>query len=165
MKEGTRHRGGRPRRRAALAAAAALACAAALYAAANAADPGTTGDPIALKSYVDEQIANISAQLASLGGAAAAPAASGAATFEVKQFAAGQRVRLGAGAELVVRTGAAVAVQGSMGGMVDLIKGAELADGEAVAANHLLISSRGDGRGVRFTAAAYALVKGSYTVG
>jgi hypothetical protein len=91
-------------------------------------------------------------------------ASAGGAQFEVHQVQAGQRVLLGAGAELVVRTGKAEAIRGELGGVVDLISGKELAAGADVATNHLLISSRDDGRGVRFTADAYALLKGAFSI-
>ena len=69
---------------------------------------------------------------------------------------------LGASAEVVIRTGGAVAIMGEFGGVIDLITGTEYQVGDSAALNHLLLSSRNDGRGLRFNSDSYVLIKGSF---
>ena len=75
-----------------------------------------------------------------------------------------QRIMLGAGAELVLRTGGANAIHGELGALVDLISGKDLEAGGAVPINHLILSPRADNRGVRISEDAWVLVKGSYEI-
>jgi len=167
-----------------LAAAAALATQFAAMPA-HAAEPGSSEDPIALKSYVDARISELAGrveQLASendelkktlqaIGGAPLdgadtqpAPSSGAADRFEVITVTADQRMLMGAGTEMVLRTGGAVAIRGEFGSVVDLITGQDLDSGASVSINHLLISARDDSRGVQFTSNAYVLIKGSYSL-
>jgi len=105
------------------------------------------------------------------GGATDVAASSGAAggaqssaLFVVLEMQEGQRLFLGAGAEVVLRTGAAQAIHGTLGPVVDLITGEELAAGADIARNHLILSSRDDNRGILVTESSYVLVKGGYTI-
>lgn len=159
--------------------------------AASAASAGTNSDPIALKSYVDAQVSAVTKRvdalttenetlksaLRSYADALAADTANPATTttpegvisetgslFAVLQVESGQRMLLGAGSELVLRTGAAQAIRGEFGCVADLISGQDLEGEDAVTLNHLLVSSRDDNRGVRFTKNAYVLIKGTYTL-
>ena len=145
---------------------------------AYAAEPGSSGDPIALKSYVDAQISELEKRVEQLSSenealkkaiqegtgvsSQPAPATGSPSRFEVLHVESGQRMLMGAGTELVLRTGSAQAIRGELGSVVDLITGEDLDSGVNVRTNHLLISSRNDNRGVRFTADAYILVKGDY---
>jgi len=85
--------------------------------------------------------------------------------FVAVEVPAGKTVSLSGGAEVIVRSGKAYAVQGTYGGLADVTSGADLKGGAAVTNQHLLISSRSDGRGIQFrTQTAYLLVRGCYTV-
>jgi len=178
--------------------------------AAYAAEPGSTGDPIALKSYVDSKISELEARLGGAGGAggSARPDASAGSSdiakrvdelsaavdrlteenaslrrsvrqlslvsrtdadgvadrFEAIEVYAEQRIILGAGAEMVLRTGAALAIRGELGPIIDLITGADLDAGAEIPQNHILLSSRDDNRGVKITENAWVLLKGAYTI-
>ncbi|MDR1439468.1 MAG: hypothetical protein LBJ10_05510 [Clostridiales bacterium] len=185
------------------AAAAVIFCSALSYAS----EPGSSGDPIALKSYVDSRASAIEAKLDELvkrvdglaaenealrasiqQGGGRIPVVAGAQAggdgaeagaeadlaggvfyasdppyqFGVYEIKSGERVIMGAGAEMVIRTGKAAAIKGELGGVVDLIEGIDLEAGSNVQANHLLVSSRDDGRGVRFSADSFVLIKGSF---
>ena len=84
--------------------------------------------------------------------------------FEIHEIKSGQRVLLGASTEMIIRTGSAQAIKGELGGVIDLITGEELDAGDDVTINHLLLSSREDNRGVRFTEDAYVMIKGAFSV-
>ena len=85
-----------------------------------------------------------------------------ASVFEIYEVKTGERVLLGAGTEMVIRTGKAQAIRGELGGVVDLITGVELDAGAEVGINHLLLAARNDGRGIRFTQDAFVMIKGGF---
>jgi hypothetical protein len=82
--------------------------------------------------------------------------------FNVIEVFTNQRIILGAGAELVLRTGRAHAIHGELGALVDLISGRDLEAGENVPTNHLILCPRDDNRGVRISEDAWVLIKGAY---
>ena len=170
-----------------LAAALAAVASAASGAAAAAAEPGSTADPIALKSYVDSQIAELETRLTAMMQGAAQGAAQGAtqqqpsapininesdiganqsmgSSFIPIETFANQRVMLGEGTEMVLRTGSASAIHGEFGALVDLISGQDLEAGESVPINHLILSPRDDNRGIRISEDAWVLIKGAYEI-
>jgi hypothetical protein len=180
--------------------------------------PGSSEDPVALKSYVDAKIREVEAKIGgasnargtgaaansgagsadaslvakldelskkvdslsaentelkmrisganTVGGDGNAPvlAGSGSERFEVYEIKEGQRVLLGAGAEVIVRTGRVSAIKGEFGGLANLTAGKDCDAGESVAANNLLLSSREDGRGLRFNTDSYVLIKGGFSI-
>ena len=166
---------------------------AATSAAAAAAEPGSTADPIALKSYVDSKIAELetrmtammqdssqttqqnSAQNITQGAPQSSPGTATIAaeqgvnqnytdTFIPVETYANQRIMLGEGTEMVLRTGNASAIHGELGALVDLISGRDLEAGESVPINHLILSPRNDNRGVRISEDAWVLIKGAYEI-
>jgi len=146
--------------------------------------PGTEDDPVVLQSYVDQQVMvlnqeihNLKAQLLAsqqeieklnsvIEGLSEADVMGG--TFKVIEAKKGQRLIAGEGTELVLRWGSATAISGINGdGWADVSSGkgpeSDLKDGRNIPINHLLISSRNDGRGIVITSEkAYILVKGNY---
>ncbi|MCL2163256.1 MAG: hypothetical protein FWH55_02450 [Oscillospiraceae bacterium] len=187
--------------------------------------PGSSEDPIALKSYVDERISELEARLGGASGLDGSDLDSGAGSgsgvgagtsiaarldeltgrvealsaenadlrrllgisddadssesgfseywqgggfntsvFEVYEIKEDQRVLFGAGTEVVIRTGSAAAIIGEYGNMINLSTGEDYGAGDNVAINRLLLSSRNDGRGLRFTADAYVMIKGSFVI-
>ena len=95
-------------------------------------------------------------------GTASAGYANSSDRFNAVEVFANQRVMLGAGAEIVLRTGKALAIRGEYGGLVDLISGKDLDAGENVPQNHLILSPRGDNRGIKVSEDAWLLIKGQY---
>jgi len=103
--------------------------------------PGSEGDPLAARSYVDQ-----------------------VARWQVVVLQAGQTIIGSQGTEFILRAGQAQAVATAAGGLADITAGADLTDREAVRANHLLVVPKDDGRGLRAVTQVILLVRGSYEI-
>ncbi|HWI61028.1 MAG TPA: hypothetical protein VNT75_04255 [Symbiobacteriaceae bacterium] len=68
------------------------------------------------------------------------------------------------GTEIVLRGGKATAIVSAKGGVLDATDGVDLAQGEPVKPNHLLVIPVSDGRGLTAQADLILIVKGPYTV-
>lgn len=87
---------------------------------------------------------------------------SGFAVVEAKK---NQVVVLGAGSEIILRSGEATAISGMYGGLADVTGARDLISGDRIPSQHLLISARDDGRGIKVLSdTAYMLIRGSYSV-
>jgi hypothetical protein len=85
--------------------------------------------------------------------------------FAVVELSKGQKVRLGSGSEAIVRSGETEAISGELGGLADVTSAKDLSGGMQITNQHLLISSRNDGRGIHVLSdKAFLLVRGSYTM-
>lgn len=85
--------------------------------------------------------------------------------FVVVEVPAGKTVTLSGGAELVLRSGKATTLAGTYGGLADITAGKDLLAGSEVPAQHMLLSSRSDGRGIKTReTTAYLLIRGGYAV-
>lgn len=156
-------------------------------------DPGSSTDPLVSKTYVDQLVSRlaeksyIDERTAGLAGksyvdqqvagladkayveqrvAAAADKAyvDSRAAFQVVNLPRGSAIIGQSGTELVLRGGKATAITSNLGGLFDATGASDVAQGETVKANHLLVVPRADGRGLRATADAILMVKGNYTV-
>ena len=87
-----------------------------------------------------------------------------ALTFKVVEMQKGQILIASEGAEIIVRSGKATAVYGKLGGLSDITSAKDLKNGEAIVLNHMLIASRGDGRGVKAEGGVFLIIKGGYTI-
>jgi hypothetical protein len=67
------------------------------------------------------------------------------------------------GTEAVLRSGTATVIAGP-NGLLDMTAGRDIANGESVNRNHLLIAPRSDGRGMRFTSSAWVMVRGGFSI-
>ncbi len=127
--------------------------------------PGLADDPIVTKSYVDQKIAELTNGGTAGGNTGANPAA--ASKLEVVTVPFGAKLMVGAGGEVVVRTGKAVAFSSDTNGLSDLTAGADIASGMAIATNHLILFPR-DGRGIepdpKQKNGLTVLVRGGYKV-
>lgn len=122
-------------------------------AAAAAADtPGSEGDPVVTKSYVDSQIAQVK------GSGAASN------TYVVVQVSAGQKLLGKGGTELILRSGEATAIDNGANGVSDMTAGKDLMTGQSVGQNHLLLVPKDDGRGIQAITDLFIMVRGSYTI-
>jgi len=131
------------------------------------AEPGTEGDPLVSKSYVDSKMSEFTSLANSLKQQVQTMQSQGGIIFTVVELKPGQELIAGAGAEIVLRSGSAKAIQGTYGGLADVTSdaGIELMTGDNIPKNHLLLVSRDDGRGLRTeNEGAFLLVKGSYTI-
>lgn len=122
--------------------------------------PGTADDPVVTKSYVDQAIQ----QAIKGGGTTTTPTApttptnpttpsindggSSSDAVSIVDVKPGQTLIASAGAEFVVRSGKAVIYSQDSNGVADLTDGKDIANGGAVANNHLLSFPR-DGRGIQ----------------
>lgn len=104
-------------------------------------EPGSAGDPLVTKGYVDALL-----------------------VFQVVNVPKNSQLVGEAGTEIVLRAGVGSAVVSPNGGLLDASDGVDLAQGVEVAKNHLLVVPRTDGRGVLAQTDAIFLVKGVYSI-
>ena len=133
------------------------------------AEPGSEQDPLISKSYVDEVMATNAAEVTLLKQQVeelkTQLQSGGSEGFIVLTMEKGQTLLPGGGTELILRSGTATAVAGQNGdNLADVTSAKDLVVGTAVVKNHLLISSRDDGRGIKASAKCYLLVRGAYKV-
>jgi hypothetical protein len=141
----------------------------------SAGSAGTSEDPLVTYSYINGTFkSDLKAQLkaeiiAELGGGVSGETASSG--YTVEKLTMGQSLRAKDACEIILRSGGAtVFVESEENilagvGLSDCTDGAEIRNGAAVPQKHLLIISRGDGRGVTVnTAEAYIMVRGAYEI-
>lgn len=116
-------------------------------------EPGSPEDPVVTKSYVDAQIAALQS-----GGEVSA------AVFEPVFVETGKSLMGGAGTELILRSGGALAIAKGQDGLSDVTEGKDLPGTLAVTRNHLLLVPRDDGRGIYAATDIWVMVKGTYTI-
>lgn len=151
-------------------------------------DPGTIGDPLVTKSYVDELNAKLVAKI-DQKLPATQPSGSGNTVpnnmteiykyiddklvqtqptgYVVVEINAGQKLICEESTELILRTENAnvIAIASAAGdGLTDITSGENIEGGETIMANHLIIIARTDGRGLLASKKSYIMVKGKYTV-
>ncbi|MEW5954165.1 MAG: hypothetical protein AB1815_10655 [Bacillota bacterium] len=122
--------------------AAALFCLAAYnagLASAVGGQPGSGSDPLVTRSWVEAFVQQ------KLGSAPAG----GGLVWEVKELEPDEVFLGRAGTEFVLRGGRAVIVDPTGSGIPDLTAGTNVAAGKGVAANHLFVVPKSDGRGIQ----------------
>ena len=103
-------------------------------------------------------------ELESLQSGSGSGAQNSADRFSVVTLSNGQSLTCSAGAELMLRIGAATGF-GSAPALVDVTSGSAVSEGAALETNHMYMVTI-DGNGVKATAATVRLlVRGSYTLG
>ncbi|MFZ5354461.1 MAG: hypothetical protein ACOZCL_17295 [Bacillota bacterium] len=110
-----------------------------------------------LKSQLDAKSMEIAALQEQLKNATAT-------SFQVVFVKKGTTMLSGEGTEIIVRSGICVAIASANAGLADVTDGKDLKTNDQIINNHLLISSRNDGRGLKASEDSYLLVKGSYTL-
>ena len=148
-----------------------LALSAALMTGASlAAEAGSAQDPLVTLSYLNDTFFNTIMQRVDqriaqqTGQALPGGASSSAASFVVVTLSEGQTLTGGVGCEVMLRVGSAVCVAPSDPGLIDETTAAALANGGALAQNHLYMMTI-EGRGVRAGAGTTkVLARGSYTI-
>lgn len=144
--------------------------------------PGSEGDPIVTLSFVEKKIeqikyyidSNLNINRQDIDELTAELAkkdkeiedlklkVENSLTFKVVQMNKGQILLPAEGAEIIIRSGKTTAVYGKFGGLSDITSAKDLEKGEAIVLNHMLIASRGDGRGVKAEGGVFLIIKGSY---
>lgn len=171
-----------------------LGCTALVIAsAAGSGEPGSDADPLVTKSYVDQQIARLSSQISAGGSTGSGNVDSGTVSqlqtdvgdltkfvidaltdienikgrtgYSVVKAAKGQKILLSEGTEVILRSGSATAINGSSGDrLLDATAGREIQAGASIDAQHIVISSRTDGRGLNMKSDSFLIIKGAYTI-
>jgi hypothetical protein len=154
--------------------------------------PGSEADPVVTQSYVElkseqtkyyidnlttksnQDIASLKTQLEQKNqdilklqetvGKLSSGGGSGDAGFQVVLLNKGKTLLSGAGAEVILRSGKVTAIKGTNGGLANITSAKDLNTGDAVTVNHLLISSRDDGRGIKAVIDSYLLIRGTYII-
>lgn len=124
----------------------ALVIAGAMVVQASSADPGSEQDPLITQSYFERYN-----------------------KLQVVEMKPGQKMILEEGSEFIVRSGKAVVISTQDGGLPDLTDGKDLANGQLIPHNHLILVPRNDGRGFKIMAenvpsTGWIVVRGPYTV-
>ena len=107
--------------------------------------PGSEGDPLVTKAYVDSYV-------------------NSRLKMSVVELASGQTLIGYSGTEIILRGGQATVIDSELGGLCDVTQGVDLGGGSAVPANHLLLVPRDDGRGIKATSDAIVMVRGEFTI-
>lgn len=146
------------------------------------AEPGDNDDPIVVLSYLEYrlndlvnyvdraitkqnettsqqaiQIENINKKLETVNQ-------SGGSVFEVVEINVGQKIIADAGAEIIIRSGEAFAIDNGIDGLSDITDAKDLTQGTPVPLNHLIIVPRSDGRGIYVESNVFLMIRGSYTI-
>lgn len=116
---------------------------------AYASQPGTDGDPLVTKSYIDGVVY---------------PHVKATTKFNLVEVPANKSVICESGTEIILRMGTCSVIGTQKGGVSDVTMGFDLPDKTIVQGNHLLIVPVADGRGVRTTSDCIFMIKGSYTI-
>lgn len=131
-----------------------------------AADPGSEGDPLVSKSYIDTVL--LPKIYSYIDNAASGTSSSGSQgqsdKFAVVNVEAGKKLICSDGTELILRMGKGSVIGSMRGGIADTTDGADLADGTSAPSNHLLIVPLADGRGIDVLENAIFMIKGTYEI-
>lgn len=100
-------------------------------------EPGSAGDPLVTRSFVENYVRD---QLQDSG--------SGSYAWQVEKLDGGQVFTGRSGTDLIVRSGSAVIVDPTGNGIPDLTAGTSVHNGQLVVNNHLFTVPRDDGRGI-----------------
>ena len=119
--------------------------------------PGSSGDPVVTKSYVDTKLAEIKALITQGEGGTSA-------SYVPLRLDAGKTLLGGEGTEIILRSGEATGIDNGANGISDITAGKDMRTGEALSLNHLFLIPREDGRGIRATTEIWVLIRGSYQV-
>jgi len=106
-----------------------------------ASEPGSTGDPLVTRSFVEQYVRDSMERLMPSGG--------GSLEWSVAELKADEEFIGKGGTEFIVRGGQAVVVDPSGGGIPDLTAGKNVLAGQVAESNHLFSIPRADGRGIK----------------
>ncbi len=117
---------------------------------------GSEEDPLVSLSYIESVLMPYIDQVA--GG--------GDEGFAVVELNAGMSLVAHGGSEIILRSGEGVISipKSASGGFTDVTEGIDIANGDAVKANHLLICPRSDGRKIKANTKVYLMIRGTYEI-
>ncbi len=130
------------------------------------ATPGSESDPLVTLSYVDKRFEELDTYIESKleEKSDVSESQNAGALFEIVEVNAGSMVYLGDSTEVIVRSGEALAIASSNGGLADLTEGYNIEHGKKITNNHHILNPQNDGRGIAITQYGWIMVKGPYTV-
>jgi len=115
-------------------------------------NPGSVNDPLVTRSFVEKYVNEVFRDIGPSGGASF--------EWEIAELEPGEEFIGTAGTEFIVRSGAAVVVDPSGSGILDLTAGANLTTGKLAEKNHLFSIPRADGRGIQAQKPTIILFRG-----
>ena len=149
------------------------------------ADPGSANDPLVTQRYVDARIQDLQAQINALQGGGSGGGITAAertaiindvrnsvlqsigpglvVPFTPLFVPAGSVLIADAGVEFILRGGRAYVIAGP-NGIVDATAGRDIANGQRVSSNHLMLVPATDGRGLSFASDSWLMIKGGFTI-
>ena len=129
-------------------------------------DAGTSTDPVVTQSYVEGRINALSSSFDEKLSIVENKSGDSQVAFNVFEVKNGQTVMLEENSLFILRSGDAVAVidANAGGGISDLTTGLDIISGETIIKNHLLLTPRTDGRGIRFDSDGWVMISGGYTI-
>ncbi|MDE6357606.1 MAG: hypothetical protein K2L15_03345 [Eubacteriales bacterium] len=124
---------------------------------------GGQTDPLVTKSYVDEKI-NKTLETINNNSGSTSGVNINATSYTPVYATVGQTLYGKEGTEIILRSGKGTAVVPTAEGIANITTGQDLKNNTFVGKNHLLITPRDDGRGIKVTENAWFLVKGDYII-
>ncbi len=124
--------------------------------------PGSDQDPLVSKSYVDQAVATLEQQLATLleqGGDQVE-----GVSLQVVVVPAGQKLIASQGTEFILRSGSGKIISSAAGGVPDLTAAVDLQQGVEIPKNHLLLFPKNDNRGFLATSELIVMVRGRWVI-
>lgn len=127
---------------------------------------GGASDPLVTRSYVDDQINKV---LEKINSSNSGGNTEGSANIKQKSFTpvfvtVGQSLYGKEGTEIILRSGKGTAIVPTPEGISNITTGQDLKNNATVGKNHLLITPKDDGRGIKVTENAWFLIRGDYTI-
>ncbi len=111
------------------------------FAASGAPLPGSEGDPLVTKAYVDKKL-----------------------SMKVVELLPGEVLLGFSGTRIILRSGKATVIDSELGGLCDVTQGIDARKGDIVLANHLLLVPRDDGRGIKAATDVIVMVQGDFAI-
>lgn len=124
---------------------------------------GSEADPLVTKSYVDDKI-NKALETINSSSGNTDNVNINTISYTPVYATVGQTIYGKEGTEIILRSGKGIAVVPTAEGISNITTGQDLKNNASVGKNHLLITPRDDGRGIKVTENAWFLVKGDYSI-
>ncbi len=129
---------------------------------------GTSSDPLVTVSYMQDQMAQMKADILEQVGTAKdseqTTSSQGTSLFEILNVEKDSKIYFGDSAEFILRVGSATVLDPNTVGIPDLTDGDKVMASEAVPIDHHMLVPSNDGRGIVVTADSWIMIKGTYTV-
>ncbi|MDE6181789.1 MAG: hypothetical protein K2F59_01110 [Eubacteriales bacterium] len=124
---------------------------------------GSEADPLVTKSYVDDKI-NKALETINSSSGNTGNININTISYTPVYATVGQTLYGKEGTEIILRSGKGVAIVPTAEGISNITTGQDLRNNVSIGKNHLLITPRDDGRGIKVTENAWFLVKGDYVI-